>query len=171
LQSEGEHSRKSNGSVRAYHAAVFYCGKVHIPCDFPNFLAVLPLINKEQNEVSLILVQMEPERNTETEGSLGRPVMTDEPNESGAKSVLPHATGTNKRVLHGSIIRDKPDDASLESEVFFHKGTGSPPGVNIPVDFDRESNLANPSGLRVTSFPVPSARKRGKNRSEHVYPT
>jgi hypothetical protein len=162
---------KSNGSVRAYYAAVFYCGKVHIPCDFPKFLAVLPVINNEQNEVSLILVQMEPKRNAETEGSSGRPVMTDEQNESCAKSVQPQATGTNKRVLHGSIIRDKPNDANLESEVLFHKGAGSPPLVNIPADFDRESNLANPSGLRETSFPVASASKRQKNRSEHMYPT
>jgi hypothetical protein len=87
-----------------------------------------------------------------TEGSSGRPVMTDEQNESGAKSVQPQATGTNKRVLHGSIIRDKPNDASLESEVLFHKGAGSPPLVNIPADFDRESNLANPSGLRETPW-------------------
>jgi hypothetical protein len=129
---------------------------------------VLPVIN---NEVTLILVQMEPKRNTETEGSSGRPVMTDEQNESGAKSVLPQATGTNKKVLHGSIIRDKPNDASLESEVLFHKGAGSPPLVNIPAHFYRESNLANTSGLRETSFPVASASKRRKNRSKHMYPT
>jgi len=131
---------------------------------------VLPVINNEQNEVSLILVQMEP-RNTETEGSSGRPVMTDEQNESGAKSVQPQATGTNKRVLHGSIIRDKSNDASLESEVLFHKGAGIPPPVNIPAVFYWESNLVNPSGLRETSFPVASASKRQKNRSEHMYPT
>ncbi len=129
---------------------------------------MLPVINNEQNEVSLILVQMKLKRNTETGGSSGRPVMTDEPNESGAKSVLPQATGTNKRVLHGSIIRDKPNDASLESEVFFRKGAGSPPLVNVSAYFDRESN---PSRLRETSFPVPSAGKRRKNRSEHMYPT
>jgi hypothetical protein len=162
LQSEAERSRKSNGSVR-YHAAVFYCGKVHIPCDFPKFLAVLPVINNEQNELSLILVQMEPKRNTE--GSSGRPVMTDEPNDSSAKSLLPQATGTNKRVLHSSIIRDEPDDASLESEVFFHKGAGIPRLVNIPAYFDRESNLANPSRLREASFPVFSA---SKNTEEQV---
>jgi hypothetical protein len=126
---------------------------------------VLPVINNEENEVSLVVVQMEPKRKTETEGSSGRPAMTDEPNESGAKSVLPQATGTSKRVLQGSIIRDKPSDASLESEVFFHKGAGSPPRVNIAADFDRESNLANPSGLREASFPVFSA---SKNTEEQV---
>jgi hypothetical protein len=126
---------------------------------------VLPVINNEQNEVSLNLVQMEPKRNTETEGSSGRPAMTDEPNESGAKSVLPQTTGTNERVLHGSIIRDKPNDASLTSEVFFDTRAGSLPRENIPADVDRESNLPNPS------FAVPSANKRCKSRSEYLYPT
>jgi hypothetical protein len=107
---------------------------------------------------------MEPKINTEIEGSSGRPVMTDETNESGAKSVLPQATGSNKRVLHGSIIRDKPNDASLKSEVFFDTRAGSLPRENIPADVDRESNLANPSGLR--EFAVPSASKRSKSRSE-----
>jgi hypothetical protein len=114
---------------------------------------------------------MEPKINTETEGSSGRPVMTDETNESGAKSVLPQATGTNKRVLHGSIIRDKPNDASLTSEVFFDTRAGSLPRENIPAYVERQSNLANPSGLRETSFAVPSASKRWKSRSEYLYPT
>jgi hypothetical protein len=126
---------------------------------------VLPVINNEQNEVSLNLVQMEPKRNTETEGSSGRPAMTDEPNESGAKSVLPQVTGTKKRVLHGSIIRDKPNDASLTSEVLFDTRAGSLPREKIPADVDRESNLPNPS------FAVPSANKRCKSRSEYLYPT
>jgi hypothetical protein len=131
---------------------------------------VLPVISNEQNEVSLILVQMEPKRNTETEGSSGRPVMTDEPDESGAKSVLTKRTSTNERVLRGSIIRNKPNDASLTSEVFFDTRAGSLPRENVPA-VDRESNLANPSGLRETSFPVPSDRKTWTSRSEYLYPT
>jgi hypothetical protein len=114
---------------------------------------------------------MEPKRNTETQGSSGHPVMTDEPNESSAKSVLPEATRTHKTVLHSSIIRGKPSDAGLKSEVFFNTRAGSLPRVNMEPDFDRESNLANPSGLRETSFPVASASKRRKNRSEYMYPT
>jgi hypothetical protein len=116
-------------------------------------------------------VQMEPKRNTETEGSSGRPVMTDELNESGAKSVLSKRTSTNKRVLRGSRIRHKPNDASPTSEVFFDTRAGSLPRENIPVDVDRELNLANPSGLRETSFPVPSDRKTWTSRSEYLYPT
>jgi hypothetical protein len=114
---------------------------------------------------------MEPKRNTETEGSSGRPVMTDEPNESGAKSVLSKRTSTNKKVLRGSIIRHKPNDAGLPSEAFFDARAGSLPRKNIPADVDRESNLANPSGLRETSFPVPSDRKTWTSRSEYLYPT
>jgi len=53
-----------------------------------NFPAVLPVLSEEQNEVSLILVQMEPRRNTETDGSSGRPIRSDKPNVSSAKSVL-----------------------------------------------------------------------------------
>jgi hypothetical protein len=97
--------------------------------------------------------------------------MTDEPNESSAKPVLPEATGTNKTVLHDSIIRDKPNDASLKSEVFFRRRAVSLQRVNIPADIDRESTLTNPSGLREISFPVASASNRLKNRSEHMYPT
>jgi hypothetical protein len=130
---------------------------------------VLPVINNEQNEVSLTLVQMEAKRNTETERSSGRPGMTDEQNESGAKSALLQATGTNKTVLHGSVIRDKPIDASLESEVLFHKGAGS----------QGTRSLAIQSGLRALTpdqnpreySPVASASKRRKDRSEHMYPT
>jgi len=101
---------------------------------------VLPVLNEEQNEVSLILVQMEPRRNTETDGSSGRPVMSDEPNESSAKSVLMEVMRSNKRVLPAS-------------EVFLNTTDG------------------NPSGLRETSFPVPSASKKWKSRSVYLYPT
>jgi len=118
-----------------------------------NFLAVLPVLNEEQNEVSLILVQMEPRRNTETDGSSGRPVMSDEPNESSAKSVLTEVTRSNKSVLRGSIIADEEMDATLKSEVFFN------------------TTFGNPSGLRQTSFPVPSASKKWKKRSVYLYPT
>jgi len=86
---------------------------------------VLPVLNEEQNEVSLILVQMEPRRNTETDGSSGRPVMSDKPNESSAKSVPTGVTGSNKRVLRGSIIGDEKNDATLKSEVFFNTTDGS----------------------------------------------
>jgi hypothetical protein len=130
---------------------------------------VLPVINNEQNDVSLILVQMEPKRNTETEGSSGCPLMTDEQNESGEKSALPQATGTNKRVLHGSIIRDKPNDASLETEELFHKGAGSGGTRSLAIqrglqDFIPDQNLREYS-------PAASASKRRKDRSEHMYPT
>jgi hypothetical protein len=94
---------------------------------------------------------MEPKRNTETEGSSGRRLMTDEQNASGEKSALPQTTGTNKRVLHGSIIRDKPNDASLEIVELFHKGAGS-------------------GGTRSLAIQS-SASKRRKDRSEHMYPT
>jgi hypothetical protein len=114
---------------------------------------VLPVINNEQNDVSLIVVQMEPKRNTETEGSSGRRLMTDEQNASGEKSALPQTTGTNKRVLHGSIIRDKPNDAGVESEVLFLEG---------PWIWDQ-----NPWEYS----PVASASKRRKDRSEHMYHT
>jgi len=86
---------------------------------------VLPVLNAEQNEVSLILVQMEPRRNTETDGSSGRPVMSDEPNESSAKSVLTEVTRSNKRVLRASIIADEEMDPTLKSEVFFNTTDGS----------------------------------------------
>jgi len=113
---------------------------------------VLPVLNEEQNEVKLILVQMEPRRNTETDGSSGRPVTSDEPNESSAKSVLAEVTRSNKRMLRASIIGDEENDATLKSEVFFNTTDG------------------NPSGLRQTSFPVPSASKKRKNRSVYLYP-
>jgi len=174
-----------------------------------NFLAVLPVLNEEQNEVSLILVQMEPRRNTETDGSSGRPVMSDKPNESSAKSLLTEVTRSNKRVLRGSIIRDEENDATLKSEVFFNTTDGSsgrPVMSNernessakslltkvtrsnkrvlrgsIIRDEENDATLksevffnttdGNPSGLRETSFPVPSASKKWKNRSVYLYPT
>jgi len=86
---------------------------------------VLPVLNEEQNEVSLILLQMEPRRNTETDGSSGRPVMSDEPNESSAKSVLTEVTRRNKIVLRGSIIGDEEMDATLKSKEFFNTTDGS----------------------------------------------
>jgi hypothetical protein len=79
--------------------------------------------------------------------------MSDEPSESSAKSVLMEVSGRNKSVLRGSIIADKKMDATLKSEVFFNTTDG------------------NPSGLRETSFPVPSASKQWKNRSVYLYPT
>jgi len=78
---------------------------------------VLPVLNEEQNQGSLILVQMEPRRNTETDGSSGRPVMSDEPNESSAKSVLTEVTISNKKVLRAS-------------EVFFNTTDGNPSGLS-----------------------------------------
>jgi hypothetical protein len=95
--------------------------------------------------------------------------MTDEQNESGEKSALPQATGTNKRVLHGSIIRDKPNDASLETEELFHKGAGSGGTRSLAIqrglqDFIPDQNLREYS-------PAASASKRRKDRSEHMYPT
>ncbi|KAH9555436.1 hypothetical protein CY35_08G114200 [Sphagnum magellanicum] len=91
-----------------------------------------------------------------TDGSSGRPLMSDEPNESGEKSVLlAEVTRSNKRVsrgsryiktvLRGCIIADEEMDA-LKSEVFFNTTDG------------------NPSGLRETSFPVPPASKKWKNK-------
>jgi len=88
-----------------------------------------------------------------TGGSSGRPVMSDEPSESSAKSVLTEVTRSNKSVLRGSIIGDEEMDATLKSEVFFNTTDG------------------NLSGLRETSFPVPSASKKWKNRSVYLYPT
>ncbi len=77
---------------------------------------MLPVLNEEQNEISLLLVQMEPSRKTETDGSSRRPVMSDEPNESSAKSVLTEVTISNKRV-------------SRTSEVSFNKTDGNPSGL------------------------------------------
>jgi hypothetical protein len=139
LQSEAEHSRISNGSVRPITLPSAPAEKL-IYLTITNFLAVLPVLNEEQNEISLILVQMEPSRKTETDGSSGRPVMSDEPTESSAKSVLTEVTRSNKRV-------------SRASEVSFNKTNG------------------NPSGLRETSSPVPSASKKWKNRSVYLYLT
>jgi hypothetical protein len=147
---------------------------------------VLPVLNEEQNEVSLNLVQMEARRNTETDGSSGRPVMSDEPNESRAKSVLTKVTRSNKRVLRDSIIGDEKNDATLKSEVFFNTTDGSS-GRPVMSDKSNESSAksvltrskkralrasevffntadGNPSGLRETSFPVPPASKKWKNK-------
>jgi hypothetical protein len=88
-----------------------------------------------------------------TDGSSGRPLISDEPSESSAKSVLTKVSRSNKRVLRGSIIGDEEMDANLKSEVFFNTTDG------------------NPSGLRETSFPVPSASKKWKDRSVYLYPT
>jgi hypothetical protein len=88
-----------------------------------------------------------------TDGSSGRPVMSGEPSESSAKSVLTEVTRSNKRVLRGSVIGDKEMDATLKSEVVFNTTDG------------------NPSGLRETSLTVPSASKKSKNRSVYLYPT
>ncbi|CAK9234978.1 unnamed protein product, partial [Sphagnum troendelagicum] len=68
---------------------------------------------------------MEPRRNTETDGSSGRPVMSDEQNESSAKSVLTEVTRSNKRVLRGSIIAKEEMDATPKSEVLFNTTDGS----------------------------------------------
>jgi hypothetical protein len=104
--------------LRAYNAGVFYCGRVNIPYEFPNFLAVqLPTINDEQNQATLILVQTEPRRNIEREGSSGHPVMGDEPTESSAKSVLADATRSNRIKLRRFIIREKPNDVILKSDI------------------------------------------------------
>jgi len=62
------------------------------------------------------------------------------------KSVLTEVTRSIKRVLRGSIIADEEMDATLKSEVFFNTTDG------------------NPSGLRETSFPVPPASKKWKNK-------
>ncbi|KAH8955134.1 hypothetical protein BDL97_08G119200 [Sphagnum fallax] len=60
---------------------------------------------------------MEPRRNTETDGSSGRPVMSDEPNESSAISVLTEVTISNKKVLRAS-------------EVFFNTTDRNPSGLS-----------------------------------------
>jgi hypothetical protein len=57
---------------------------------------------------------MEPSRNTD--GSSGRPVMSAEPNESSAKSVLTEVTRSNQRV-------------SRTSELSFNKTDGNPSGL------------------------------------------
>jgi hypothetical protein len=124
LQSGAEHSRICNGSVRPITLPSSPAEKL-IYLTITNFLAVLLLLNEEQNEVSLILVQMEPRRNTETDGSSGRPVMSDEQNESSAKSVLTEVTRSNKRVLRGSIIAKEEMDATPKSEVLFNTTDGS----------------------------------------------
>ncbi|CAM6033569.1 unnamed protein product [Sphagnum compactum] len=86
-----------------------------------------------------------------TDGSSGRPVMSGEPSESSAKSVLTEVTRSNKRVLRGSIIGDEEMDATLKSEVVFNTTDG------------------NPSGLRETSLTVPSASKKSKNSESGCY--
>jgi hypothetical protein len=151
LQS-ADHSRIFNGSVRPITLPSSPAEKL-IYLTITSFFAVLPVPNEEPNEVSLILVQTEPRRNTETDGSSGRPVMRDEPNESSAKSVLTGVTRSNKGVLRGSIIGDEKNDATLKSKVSFNTTDG------------------NPSGLRETLFPVPSASKKWKKRSVYLYPT
>ncbi|KAH9555459.1 hypothetical protein CY35_08G114900 [Sphagnum magellanicum] len=147
---------------------------------------------------------MEPRRNTETDGSSGRPVMSDEPNESSAKSVLTEVTRSNKRVLRESIIGDEEMDATLKPQVFFNT-TGGSSGRPVMSDEPSESSAksvltevtrsnksvlrgsiigdeemdatlksevffnttdGNLSGLRETSFPVPSASKKWKNSVE-----
>ncbi|KAH8955119.1 hypothetical protein BDL97_08G118200 [Sphagnum fallax] len=60
-----------------------------------------------------------------TDGSSGRPVMSGEPSESSAKSVLTEVTRSNKRVLSGSIIAKEEMDATPKSEVFFNTTDGS----------------------------------------------
>jgi hypothetical protein len=117
LQSEAEHSHRFNESVRAYNAVVFYCGRVNILYEFSNFLAVLPTINDEQNQASLTLMQMEPRKNIEREGSSGHPVKGDEPTESSAKSVLADATRSKRTKLRCSIISEKPTDVILKSDI------------------------------------------------------
>jgi hypothetical protein len=116
LQSEAEHSRISNGSVRPITLPSSPAENL-IYLTITNFLAVLPVLNEEQNQVTLILVQMEPRRDTETYGSSGRPVMSDEPNESSANSVLTEVTTSNKRVLRAS-------------EVFFNTTDGNQSGLS-----------------------------------------
>ncbi|CAK9236122.1 unnamed protein product [Sphagnum troendelagicum] len=86
-----------------------------------------------------------------TDGSSGRPVMSGEPSESSAKSVLTEVTRSNKRVLRGSVIGDEEMDATLKSEVVFNTTDG------------------NPSGLRETSLTVPSASKKSKNSEPGSY--
>ncbi len=226
---------------------------------------MLLVLNEEQNEVSLILVQMEPRRNTETDGSSGRPLMSGEPSESSAKAVLTEVSRSNKRLLRGSIIGDEEMDATVKSEVFFNTTDGSsgrplmsgepsessaksvltevwrsnkrvlrgsiigdeemdatvesevffnttdgssrrPLMSDEPIESSAKSVLTevtrskkwvllgsiigdeemdvtvkseaffnttdgNPPGLRETSFPVPSSSKQWKNRSVYLYPT
>jgi hypothetical protein len=59
LQSEAEHSPISNGCVRPITLLSSPAEKL-IYLTIKNFLAGLPVLNEEQNEISLILVQMEP---------------------------------------------------------------------------------------------------------------
>ncbi|CAK9236158.1 unnamed protein product [Sphagnum troendelagicum] len=86
-----------------------------------------------------------------TDGSSGRPVMSGEPSESSAKSVVTEVTRSNKRVLRGSIIGDEEMDATLKSEALFNTADG------------------NPSGLRETSLTGPSASKKSKNSEPGSY--
>jgi hypothetical protein len=79
----------------------------------------------------------------------------------GAKTAL--------RVLHGSIIRDKPNDASLESEVLFHKGAGSQGTRSLAIQ--RGLQGLTPDQNPHEYSPVASGSKKRKNRSEHIYPT
>ncbi|CAK9881819.1 unnamed protein product [Sphagnum jensenii] len=60
---------------------------------------------------------MEPRRNIEREGSSGHPVMGVESTESSAKSVLADATRSKRTELCRSIIREKPNDVILKSDI------------------------------------------------------
>jgi hypothetical protein len=95
--------------------------------------------------------------------------MTDEQNASGEKSALPQTTGTNKRVLHGSIIRDKPNDASLEILQLFHKRAGN--GGTRSLAIQRGLQGLTPDQNPREYSPAASASKRRKDRSEHMYHT
>ncbi|KAH8955128.1 hypothetical protein BDL97_08G118700 [Sphagnum fallax] len=150
---------------------------------------------------------MEPRRNTETDGSSGCPVMSDEQNESSAKSVLTEVTRSNKRVLRGSIIAKEEMDATPKSEVLFNTTYGSSrrpvmsgepsesSATSVVTEVTRSNkrvlrgsiigdeemdatlksealfNTAdgNPSGLRETSLTVPSASKKSKNSEPGCY--
>ncbi len=117
LASEAEHSRISNGSARPITLPSSPAEKL-IYLTITNFLAVLSVLNEEQNEVSLILVQMEPRRNTETDESSGRPVMSDEPNESSEKSELTEVK-RSKRVWCASEVFSNTTDGNPSRETSF----------------------------------------------------
>jgi hypothetical protein len=84
-------------------------------CDFVVELYSEPgcyIIGDEKNDATL---KSEVFFNT-TDGSSGRRVMSDKPNESSAKSVQTEVTGSNKRALRAS-------------EVFFNTTDGHPSGL------------------------------------------
>jgi len=128
-------------------------------CDFVVELYSEPgcyIIGDQKNDATL---KSELFFNT-TDGSSGPRIMSDKPNESSAKSVLTEVTGSNKRTYSASEVFSNTNTTRTyrASEVFSNTTDG------------------NPSGLQETSFPVPHAYKKWKNkewanRFVYLYPT